>query len=579
MKEMVKDKISKYFNLESVCFVLYCLGILLVTTLHEPWFDELQAWAISKDSIVNILFFLPHYEGHPPLWHLILKIFSSLNFNCEVGIKIPNLLFMYGAVWLLIFKSSFPKIIRLTLPFTYFIFYQYGVIGRPYSIFCFALFLAATLYKTRDAKPFRFMGALVLLCLSSAYGMIFTAGICIAWFINVIKEVSVKKAFCDKRFYSMLILFVLCCVLALEIAPVKDVYALSDVSRNLIKIDYLVKFIYAFGILPADATITNFLNYYIMSVFHVDFKHFLEYSTVPEINSFVCKFWICCALGIAVNIAFVVFFKKVKKLTEFLIPYLFFLIFAFALYLYVHHVGLLFVYLIYMFWCVYSVNNIEFSIKFKKFYICLLVIMMSIQIYWSIVASCMDIKFAYSPQREMVQFIKDQHLRDYRILGTWAAYQQLLSKKTKKLHISHVADSNRLKYFEDEEFLKDYNILTFNYLSHQHISTLLNAYFNENIFYNYNMDNPKREYLFHTTMSKEATNSAFRKLKEMGLPEIVVGNASLDMIFQKEYVLTENYRQMRVFDGATIWKDTLYYSQIPIYMKNDLFYEWIKDNT
>lgn len=129
------DIIKKNNTAEIICFLLYCIGVIFITIFHEPWYDEFQAWEISKASLHDILFFIPHYEGHPPLWHLILKIFSSLNFNPEIGIRIPNLLFMFGAVWLLVFKSPFPKAVKLTLPFTYFLFYQYGVLSRPYSIF------------------------------------------------------------------------------------------------------------------------------------------------------------------------------------------------------------------------------------------------------------------------------------------------------------------------------------------------------------------------------------------------------------------------------------------------------------
>ena len=132
---------KKSNTIEIFFYCLFCVLTILLSIFHEPWFDEVQAWAISKESLYNIFFFLPHYEGHPPLWHLILKCFSNFNVPVEYGIKIPNLLFMFGAVWLLMFKSPFPKTVRLVLPFTYFIFYQYSIISRPYSIFCFALFL------------------------------------------------------------------------------------------------------------------------------------------------------------------------------------------------------------------------------------------------------------------------------------------------------------------------------------------------------------------------------------------------------------------------------------------------------
>jgi len=40
---------------------------------HEPWFDEVQAWMIARcATIKELLTVIPHYEGHPPLWHMIL---------------------------------------------------------------------------------------------------------------------------------------------------------------------------------------------------------------------------------------------------------------------------------------------------------------------------------------------------------------------------------------------------------------------------------------------------------------------------------------------------------------------------
>ena len=150
-------------NAEKIVFILFCILTVVVSIFHEPWLDELQAWAISKDSLYNIIFLLPHYEGHPPLWHLILKCFSFFNVPMECGLRIPNFLFMFGAVWLLLFKSPFAKPIKLLLPFTYFIFYQTTIINRPYSVFCFALFLLAYLYKSRNENPFCFVLALFLL--------------------------------------------------------------------------------------------------------------------------------------------------------------------------------------------------------------------------------------------------------------------------------------------------------------------------------------------------------------------------------------------------------------------------------
>jgi len=122
---MNKNNIGEYIKTHSIelaAFILYVFLLITIGIYHEPWFDEFQAWGISKDSIFNILFVIPHYEGHPPLWHLILKCFSVFNVPAEIGLRIPNIIFISAAMWLLIFKAPFKRIYRVILPFTYFLF-------------------------------------------------------------------------------------------------------------------------------------------------------------------------------------------------------------------------------------------------------------------------------------------------------------------------------------------------------------------------------------------------------------------------------------------------------------------------
>ena len=559
--------------LEIFFYCLFCVSTIVLSIYHEPWFDEVQAWAISKDSLYNILFFLPHYEGHPPLWHLILKCFSNFNVPVEYGIKIPNLLFMFGAVWLLMFKSPFPKIIRLVLPFTYFIFYQYSIISRPYSIFCFALFLAAYLYKEKDEHPFRFIGALALLCLSSAYGMVFTAGICISWFIERIKEVSFKKAFIEHQFCAMFLLFILCCILAYIISPASNTYAVIED----IKLDYFSKFFFAFFVFPADATFTNIADYIFVDIMDVDFKHFFEISQSEDVNIFILRFWAACFCGCAVNLFLLNFFKQVKKLSIFLIPCLLFLTLVFILYGQVHHIGLLMLFYIFVFWCVYSTIIVEISPKLNKLLNLMVVSVIVLQLYWSICASVSEYNYSYSATRDMKKYIMQEKLTDYKMLGEWATSTALLNKKTHKRYISHIADPNRLELYSNEDFLKEYYPKDFSFLNHQHLSVSLNAYFNKNIFYNLNIDNPDKMYLFHRTMTDEESMVKKEKLKKLGLPEIVVGNASLDLIFDEYGVLSHYYRVMESFRCSYILKNKMQDKEYPIYMRSDLYYEWIKN--
>ena len=67
-KENKKDYITSV-----IIIILYISGLIFIGCFHEPWFDEAQAWLIAKSaSYKEIITVVPHYEGHPPLWHLLL---------------------------------------------------------------------------------------------------------------------------------------------------------------------------------------------------------------------------------------------------------------------------------------------------------------------------------------------------------------------------------------------------------------------------------------------------------------------------------------------------------------------------
>ena len=64
------------------CIVLaaYVIVVGTVMCFHEPWFDEAQAWLIARDcSWWEMILERPHYEGHPPLWWMMLADLQSLH--------------------------------------------------------------------------------------------------------------------------------------------------------------------------------------------------------------------------------------------------------------------------------------------------------------------------------------------------------------------------------------------------------------------------------------------------------------------------------------------------------------------
>ena len=100
-------------KVERLIFVVYAVLLLVICCFHEPWYDEAEAWQMARGAgISDLLFYIPHYEGHPALWYLILAIPAKLGVPYEWGLKAVSYAaaLVYG--WLLLFRSPFPKPLR-----------------------------------------------------------------------------------------------------------------------------------------------------------------------------------------------------------------------------------------------------------------------------------------------------------------------------------------------------------------------------------------------------------------------------------------------------------------------------------
>ncbi len=131
----------------ALCRMVFGVFILVAgyTMLHhELWADELHAWNIANGSkgffelIRNV-----RYEGHPPLWHILLWSISAFT-NDLLYVQLFHLLIAATVVYLALFKSPFPLLTRLLIPFGYFFIYEYAVLSRNYAIavllaFCLCL--------------------------------------------------------------------------------------------------------------------------------------------------------------------------------------------------------------------------------------------------------------------------------------------------------------------------------------------------------------------------------------------------------------------------------------------------------
>jgi hypothetical protein len=102
--------------------------------IHQPWMDEWQALMIAllSPDLASLLDNL-HYEGHPPLWYLLLRgvgAFVSPYWTLQL-VQLPIALTM---LWLILGRLPLPRIDRLLVACGYFTLVEFGSLSRSLSL-------------------------------------------------------------------------------------------------------------------------------------------------------------------------------------------------------------------------------------------------------------------------------------------------------------------------------------------------------------------------------------------------------------------------------------------------------------
>ena len=159
----------------------------IIGGVHEPWSDEAQAWLIARDApLYDLLFVLPHGELNPSLWHLML-ILPSTYLDYEV-LRYIALFFGILGVAVFVYLSPFSKPIKLLLPFSYFVFFQYTVVARSYCLFALIIFAIAAFYKHRFERPFTYSILIALLVYSHSFGALVSLGLIGTYVLDLIRQ-------------------------------------------------------------------------------------------------------------------------------------------------------------------------------------------------------------------------------------------------------------------------------------------------------------------------------------------------------------------------------------------------------
>ena len=386
----------------TVILALYSILLVVMMIWHEPSIDEAQSWLIARDaSYGDILFYLPRYESHPPFWHLLLSVPAKLGVSFELGLKSIQFASAFLMMALFIFLSPFDNLVKTGVPFTYFLFYQYGVVSRPYALLLAGIFLCAYTFRQRKTNPMRLIASLAFLAMWSAYGIAIAGGIALCWLIESFRDSIRAKSnpFADLlkergKVIGLVSLLIFACALICEIMPAADNYVANATSEGLTSyITDIAKWLF---VIPSETFFTNLA----------------KGGTGQDLTT--AGIAVCIVISVVVLVTAGYYCKRAGTLIYLVIPYLFYTVMA-ARYVFVHHFGVGGACIVFAIWTAVDSIIQEGADKAegrasKVFGITgavLVTAMTFIGIYWSFTACVNDTMYHESSGRVLAAAVRD----------------------------------------------------------------------------------------------------------------------------------------------------------------------------
>lgn len=178
--------LRRVFTLANVLTVIFLIVCGVFTFEHPLWRDEAQAFLIARDShSLGELLFNMRYEGHPPLWHVLLFLLTRVTVRPE-AMQGLHLLMAGASVYVVARYSPFPWGLKILFAFGYFPFFEYGILTHNYQLFMLLTFVLCALWQHRRFS-FLWSGVLLgLLCLTHVFGDILAGGLGVMLLVDAV---------------------------------------------------------------------------------------------------------------------------------------------------------------------------------------------------------------------------------------------------------------------------------------------------------------------------------------------------------------------------------------------------------
>lgn len=362
-------------------FLVYFISCFYVGSFHEPWADEAQAWLVARDcSIKDLIFNSLRYEGHPILWYLILKFVQIFHFPYD-NINLISLFFGSLGVYLFLFKTKTPLFLKATIPFCYYIFYQYSVVSRNHCLIFPILMLISMVYPQKEKSIIKYSLLLILLASVSFHGYFISFILFIDFVISLFKKINFKQS----------------------------------VPVFIVLLNYILTFLYlnkpADGSFPASFGNIQDLFFMVKDRFSNLFFN-VQFAVEPLkilLMSFVILFLLRVINTICIN--------KSQKTLLYVLNFSFLGLLS-IFYCNDWHLGYEFLVIVFSIVVMCNTNNIQkIDVKSNKSFYFFIIIVLISQLIWTVKSSIFEKRYLYSASAEVVKYLKENKFENNKIVG------------------------------------------------------------------------------------------------------------------------------------------------------------------
>jgi hypothetical protein len=151
----------------------YLVLLVWMHAHHEMWRDEIHFWTVARlaRGFWDLVAGDRIYDGHPPLWYWYLRVWTWFT-QSAAGIHIATVVAAMAAAVLFVRFAPFPRYLKVLLLFSYYFGFEYTVMSRNYVLGWTFACLFCALYHPIRARYLGLAVAIVLLSLSSFYGLV-----------------------------------------------------------------------------------------------------------------------------------------------------------------------------------------------------------------------------------------------------------------------------------------------------------------------------------------------------------------------------------------------------------------------